>query len=225
VSRILLFYPCAEDGSVRTFSTVRMPSSPELDEWPVEELERIRSIFSKLTRRRVDNPADAEDLVQETFLTMAARCPQVDIEKGLLIWGLGVLRRKVGNYYRRTQRHGAVIVESLSDEAVEAQVTATAESALNHAELLRLVDDIVARFPPHEKEVVALMLEGLATSEIVEELRSQRYQTVVNRAHRGRRKLHRELAKHGYGPAFPMRRARSRRAHDSRPGNWQEPSS
>jgi len=202
-----------------------MPSSPELDEWPADELERIRSIFSKLTRQRVDNPEDAEDLVQETFLTMAARCPQVDIEKGLLIWGLGVLRRKVGNYYRRTQRHGAVIVDSLSDQAVEAPVSATAEAAVSHAELLRLVDDIVARFPPHEKEVIDLMLEGLPTSEIVEQLRPERYQTVVNRAHRGRRKLHKELAKHGYGPPFPMRRARGRRAHDSRPGNWQEPPS
>jgi RNA polymerase sigma factor (sigma-70 family) len=214
VSRVLLFYPTAEDCSVPTFSTVRMPSSPELDEWPVEELERIRSIFSKLTRRRVDNPEDAEDLVQETFLTMAARCPQVDIEKGLLIWGLGVLRRKVGNYYRRTQRHGAVIVDWLSDEAVEAQVSATAETAVSHAELRRLVDDIVEGFPPREKEVIGLMLEGLATSEIVEQLRPERYQTVVNRAHRGRRKLHRELAKHGYGPPFPMRRAGRRRAHD-----------
>src|SRR5262249_33786786 len=155
-----LLYPSAEDGSVPTFSTVCMPPSPELDEWPAEELERIRSIFSKLTRQRVDNPEDAEDLVQETFLTMATRCPQVDIEKGLLIWGLGVLRRKVGNYYRRIQRQGDVIVDSLSDDGVEAQVSATAEAALSHAELLRIVDDIVASFPPHEKEVMDLMLEG-----------------------------------------------------------------
>jgi hypothetical protein len=64
-----------------------------------------------------------------------------------------------------------------------------------------------------------LLLAGLETGEIARLLRPERYQTVVNRAHRGRRKLLKELAKYGYrarhGVRGARRRGRRRTSHDS----------
>jgi len=210
VPRILLFYPQAEDHSLPAACSVRMPV--ELYQWPAEELARIRSILKKLTEQRVDNPEDAEDLVQDTLLTMTVRCPSVDIEKGLLVWGLGVLRRKVGNYYRRTQRHGAVVVESLEGSAAEhAKALPSAEASVRHTELAALVDGILSQFSPQEKAVMDLLLAGLPTGEIAEQLHPERYQNVVNRVHRGRRKLSKELARYGYTRPAEGRRVRAQR--------------
>ena len=45
------------------------------------------------------------------------------------------------------------------------------------------------------------MIAGLNAKEITEELHPVRYQNVINRLHRGRKKLAEALAKYGYGPA------------------------
>ena len=45
-----------------------------------------------------------------------------------------------------------------------------------------------------------LLLAGLEPGEIVKRLHPERYQNVINRLHRGRKKLAKELAKYGYGP-------------------------
>src|SRR5262245_44132029 len=88
---------------------------PELRHFPPEELARIRMVLRKLTALRIENPEDAEDLVQETLLTMTEKCPEIELRKGLLVWGMGILRKKVGNYYRRVQRYSALRREFLSD--------------------------------------------------------------------------------------------------------------
>ena len=44
------------------------------------------------------------------------------------------------------------------------------------------------------------MIAGLNAREITEELHPVRYQNVINRLHRGRKKLAEALAKYGYGP-------------------------
>jgi RNA polymerase sigma-70 factor (ECF subfamily) len=185
-----------------SLSMVRMPRLLDLGRMPAEELARIRTIFKRLTALRVDNPDDAEDLVQETFLTMAARSSEVDIEKSILIWGMGVLRRKVGNYYRRTQRRPGMELDALDPESPDAAwVGPSAESILHHAELEALLEEILADFPPRDRAVMELLVAGLPTSEIAEQLHPERYQNILNRAHRGRRRLLKALARYGYSPS------------------------
>src|SRR5207247_5159091 len=86
--------------------------SPEMRDWPTEELLRIRLVLKRLTALRVKNPDDAEDLVQEALLTMTQKFPEIELHKGLMVWGMGILRKKVGNYYRRCRPP-----ESLDQEA------------------------------------------------------------------------------------------------------------
>jgi RNA polymerase sigma factor (sigma-70 family) len=164
-----------------------------LRDWPEEELRRVRLILQKLTALRVDNPEDAEDLVQETLLTMAAKCADTHLQKGLLIWGMGILRKKVGNYYRRMHRSIPLEV----DTAHPARLLSP-ESRLRHIELCDLIEKILDGFSSAEREAIELLLAGLPTNEIVAHLQPERYQNVVNRLHRGRRKLAMRLARYGY---------------------------
>ncbi len=165
-------------------------------EWTENELAQIRLVLRKLTAQRVDNPEDAEDLVQETLLTMIRKAPEIDIEKGMLIWAMGILRKKVGNYYRRAQRC------SLLDPQIRHELGGlrmqSPESSLHHAELQEVIDGVLDTFPPCERDPIDLYLAGRQTSEIVSLLHPERYQNVVNRLHRGRKKLARALARRGY---------------------------
>lgn len=171
-----------------------------LSEWPAEELARIRMVFRKLTALRIDNPEDAEDLVQETLLTMTEKCPEIELEKGLLVWGMGILRKKVGNYYRREQRHSALRREFPSDVMLYlTRSPPAAESTMHFRELRALVDAILEKFPTRERAVMELLVSGLPINEIAGALHPERYQNIVNRVHRGRKRLHKELAKYGYG--------------------------
>jgi RNA polymerase sigma factor (sigma-70 family) len=170
------------------------------DTWTEEELVRIRLVLRKLTALRVENPEDAEDLVQETLLTMVRKAPDMDIEKGPLIWAMGILRKKVGNYYRRALRCISLDDrQGFSRDAARGPTAAPSpEASLHYAELCAVVESILQKLSAREREAIDLYLMGTQTAEIVALLHPERYQNIVNRIHRGRKKLVRELARYGY---------------------------
>jgi RNA polymerase sigma factor (sigma-70 family) len=167
-------------------------------EWTDDEIEAIRAVLKKLTSIRIMNSNDVEDLVQETLLTMISRHPGADLEKGPLVWSMGILRRKLGNYYRKIQRY-----TPLSEHKTYIQQSMPASSPerrIFHEELKGLVDEVLSQIPPFQRQALELMLTGLNAREITRELHPVRYQNVINRLYRGRKKLAEALAKYGYGP-------------------------
>jgi RNA polymerase sigma factor (sigma-70 family) len=178
-------------------------AGPEQSEWTEDEIAAIRRVLFKLTALRILNPTDAEDLVQDTLLTMLTKYPGSELEKGLLVWSMGILRKKVGNYYKRAQRLATIDAE----EAFARKIAkygpgpAAQESRIHHHELRTIVDMLLGTFPTQERRALELLLIGLPTQEIARELSPERYQNIANRLHRGRKKLARELARYGYGPA------------------------
>jgi RNA polymerase sigma factor (sigma-70 family) len=175
---------------------------PKLDDWSDQEIVSIRNALHRLTALRVANAEDAEDLVQDTFLTMAMKYPEIKLEKGLLIWSMGILRKKVGNYYRKAQRNTAVNDERGSAlESAQSDPSATSpEIKLRQEELSILIYRVLATLPESHRQALELLLAGMRANEIVELLSPERYQNTINWLHRGRRKLARELARYGYGP-------------------------
>jgi RNA polymerase sigma factor (sigma-70 family) len=171
-------------------------------EWTDEEITSIRTVLRKLTATRITNSNDAEDLVQDTLLTMIAKHPGSDLEKGTLAWSLGILRRKLGNYYRKAQRY-----TSLSEQESHAQQLKhqsrfgfSPELKVFHEELQWIVGEKLAQLPSSQRQAIELLISGLNTGEVVEQLHPERYQNVINRLFRARQKLAKELAKYGYGP-------------------------
>ncbi len=175
-----------------------------IQDYPEEELARIRIALHRVAVLRVSIPEDAEDIVQETILTMILKCPQVDLEKGLLIWGMGILRKKIGNHYRRPIRTVPLDQTLGADGEFSACLNAgnSQEGGLHYSELCGIVDRVLDGFQPRERAALDLFLAGLPTHEIAGLLYPERYQTVVNWLHRGRKKLARELAKYGYGSLY-----------------------
>jgi len=148
------------------------------------------------------NPNDAEDLVQDTLLTMITKHPGKELQKGNLVWGMGILRKKVGNYYRRTQRNAFLWTKEtrIQRGTEHSPVSASPETNLFHEELQNIIHQTLPQLPSSQRKAMELLLSGLEPAEIVKRLHPERYQNVINRLHRGRKKLAQELAKYGYGP-------------------------
>ncbi len=192
------------------------PESEQL-EWTDEDIRAIRIVLKKLTALRVLDANDAEDLVQDTLLTMIAKCPGSELQKSLLVWSMGVLRKKVGNYYRKAQRHASFYEKGIGTREWMQQSTQCASPELNmsHKELQAIVEAKLAQFPATQRQVMELMISGLNAGEIVKQLHPERYQNVINWLHRGRKKLAKELAKYGYCPfqkAGVRRQGRAKRS-------------
>jgi RNA polymerase sigma factor (sigma-70 family) len=172
-------------------------------EWQEEEIKTIRLILQKLSALRIMNDNDAEDVVQDTLLTMVIKRPQTSITKSPLIWSMGILRNKVGNYYRRNQRHipiEAVESSSLQRQLPEDFLAPSPEGTMVQRELQEIVDETLAQLPDPQRRAMELLIAGFDAGEIASRLSPERYQNVMNRLYRGRKKLAQELAKHGYGP-------------------------
>jgi RNA polymerase sigma factor (sigma-70 family) len=190
-------YVISENSCPAEYSSV--PDQLELTE---EKIAAIRAVLQKLSTIRVLNPTDAEDLVQETLLTMLTKYPENELEKGLLIWGMGILRKKVGNYYRKTQRYTCFSeYASGGQPALQGFTGATSpEARFLHEELKSIIQQTLPHLPPLQRQAVELLLAGLNSGEIVKHLQPERYQNVINHIFRGRQRLAKELAKYGYGP-------------------------
>jgi RNA polymerase sigma factor (sigma-70 family) len=195
-------------------------------EWTDDEIKAIRVVLKKLTSIRIMNPTDVEDLVQETLLTMVSKRPGAELAKGPLVWSMGILRRKLGNYYRKVQRytplheHKAAIRQLIP--------AASPERKVFHEELKAIVDAVLPEIPPFQRQALELMIAGLNAREITEELHPVRYQNVINRLYRGRKKLAEALARYGCGPdATPgfrkMKTSRGKKAGNSRKATSAKP--
>jgi RNA polymerase sigma factor (sigma-70 family) len=171
-------------------------------DWTDDELARIRIVLQKLTTLRIINSNDVEDLVQDTLLTMISKCPENNLEKGPLVWSMGILRNKVGNYYKKGRRY-----TSFNDRQRKAQKptrhrqsASSPEAKILQNELQSIVNRILLEFPPLQRQAMELLIAGFNAGEIAGQLHPERYQTIINQLYRGRKKLAKELAKHGYGP-------------------------
>jgi RNA polymerase sigma factor (sigma-70 family) len=173
--------------------------------WSNDELARIRLVLQRLTSLRIENEADAEDLVQETLLTMTQKCPECGPEKGLLIWSMGILRKKIGNYYRKARRY--VPIEYAGTD-MKGCLSPSPEIRFLQMELAGLVRKTLHGLPQRQRRAMELCLAGLEAHEIAASLHPERYQNVINHLFRGRRKMAAQLAELGY--PVPVRKYRQR---------------
>lgn len=163
----------------------------------LQYLDQLYGTALRMTR----NPADAEDLVQDTYAKAFAAFRSYRQGTNLRAWLFRILRNTYINTYRKAQREpGSAPAEELSDAQL-LEIDGRSPGGSKSAEIAALerlgdpeVIDAMAALPEDFRTAVFLAdVEGFSYKEIADIMETP-VGTVMSRVHRGRKTLRSLLA-------------------------------
>jgi RNA polymerase sigma-70 factor, ECF subfamily len=132
---------------------------------------RLRALASAQCASDLRVRFDPDDIVQSVFRTFFAQLRQgsYNVPEGEELWGLLFVMalhkiRNQANYHRAAKRD---IGQTVGGSALEEQQFASDESSLQF--LLMFIDDELKEYPPVNRTIVRMRIEGYDINEIVRE--------------------------------------------------------
>ena len=176
----------------------------------LEYIDQLYGAAMRMTRK----PADAEDLVQETYAKAFASFAQFTPGTNLKAWLYRILTNTYINHYRKAQRQPRIGGDGEVEDWQIARAAEHSATGLRSAEVEALeampdgiVVDALNKLSPDFREAVYLAdVDGFAYKEIAE-IMGTPIGTVMSRINRGRKQLREHLTEYaatmGIGPGAP----------------------
>ena len=193
--------------SLRAFcERVNDKTAPDKD---VELLRRIaagdRSAFAEFYDRHstlmfsvackiLNDPGEAQDVLQETFLQIWEKAERFDPTLGKASsWVATLTRNKAIDRIRASVRRSRLADEAGTESAIAAEVTDTANEAVHGHDKARLIQSAIVELPADQRRAIELAyFSGLTQHEISEKLQEP-LGTIKARIRRGLLKLRDQL--------------------------------
>lgn len=122
--------------------------------------DRLRGYFRGLLRRSNLSLEEAEDLVQETLITIHIKRHTYDRSLPVTPWVFAIARRRHIDHWRRTRGSARLTVDLRIEDLAVPSDAADADATLD-------LEALLARLPPRTREAVRwLKLEGHSVAEV-----------------------------------------------------------
>jgi RNA polymerase sigma-70 factor (ECF subfamily) len=123
-----------------------------------ELLRRLNGHLRAYYLRRLQRPADAEDLLQETLIAMHARRATYDPSRPFTAWVQAIARYKLIDYFRRNRRR--------AEDPLEDPDLLFSSADANAAEAQLDVERLLGQLPEKTRKLIRdVKLEGLSSAE------------------------------------------------------------
>jgi RNA polymerase sigma-70 factor (ECF subfamily) len=150
----------------------------------------LRARLGAFVGRRIGNPADAEDLVQDVFVRMQRNIEALSSTDRLDAWAFRITRNAIADYYRASDRRGAPgkgaakILNEFAADSIDGEALTEAR-----AEMAYCIAPMVRQLPQDYRQAIELTeLEGMTQSAAAEQL-GLSVPGMKSRVQRGRARL------------------------------------
>jgi len=132
----------------------------------------LRARLGGFVGRRVGNPADAEDVVQDVFVRMQRNIDSLSFADRLDAWAFRIARNAVADYYRAPHRRKAAgegaakIMDELTADSIGDEPSTDARAEMAHC-----IAPMVRQLPHRYRQAIELTeLEGMTQTAAAERL-------------------------------------------------------
>ena len=172
---------------------------PEVQEakQQTSEIGRYRAQMLRFARKRLHNPAHAEDAVQDALVAAIEGMRGFCGDASMGTWLTGILKHKIVDCVRRSARDS---VEVLDDDTFPSDAR-TPEEEMSRGDMLERLDQGLAQLSRQAAQVILMRdVLGMTTAEACRELDISTSNCAVL-LHRARRRLRERLTADGFEAA------------------------
>ncbi len=128
----------------------------------------LRARLGGFVGRRIGNPADAEDVVQDAFVRMQRNIEALSSTERLDAWAFRITRNAIADYYRASERRSAPgkVLNVIATDSIDGEPSSDAR-----AEMAYCIAPMVRQLPQNYRQAIELTeLEGMTQTAAAEQL-------------------------------------------------------